>query len=72
MPKVIAMQRGRKGVSGASQNAQHAEPIPKNQALFVIKYSKYITQTSLDKTKNTIINIIMFILSFKELNSLAK
>ena len=62
--KVKAKHRGRNGVNGASQNAQHVAAIPYHHALPVNIPKRTGTQTSQDKTRNTIINIIMLLLLF--------
>ncbi len=46
------------GVPGPNQNSQQAVPTPISQLLLNITPNKYGTQTSDDKARNTIPNII--------------
>lgn len=63
MTKVIATHSDIKGVNGASQNAQQAEPIPHHQLFPVIIAKRYGIHTSDDNTKNTMMKIRIFVLS---------
>lgn len=53
MAKVIAKQSGKKGVKGASQNAQQAAAIPYHHAFPVINPMIAVAHTPPDKTRKT-------------------
>lgn len=69
---VKAKHNGTKGVNGASQNAQQAEPTAHHHSIPVIIAMRYGIHTSHDKTKNTEKNITMFVLSLNCLNNHTK
>ena len=62
--KVIAIHSDIKGVNGASQNAQQADPTPHHHLFPVIIAKRYGIHTSDDNTKKTMTKIRIFVLSF--------